>query len=85
MRRTPHPTPEMPPLSSLVGGPSSDSRSSRRGRGLEGQDAEFDPVQVEAIYQAGDPRPTSYGFEGKDTAGKAIKVYISADGKTFPN
>ena len=45
----------------------------------------FQPTQVEAIYQADKVQPISYGFEGKDAAGKKIEVYLSADGKTWLN
>jgi len=43
------------------------------------------PARVEAIYQARNARPVSYGFEGNGAAGRTIEVYISADGKTFLN
>jgi hypothetical protein len=46
---------------------------------------DFEPTLVEAIYQAGKSEPVSYGFEGKDDAGKKIEIYISADGRTFLN
>lgn len=46
---------------------------------------QFRHERIEAIFQVGNPRPVSYGFEGLDAAGKPIEVYISADGKTFLN
>jgi hypothetical protein len=47
---------------------------------------DFNPTRVEAIYQAENPRPTAYGFEGLvDAAGKVVEIYVSADGKSFLN
>ena len=46
---------------------------------------DFTPTQVEAIYQAERGQPVSFGFEGKDPAGRKKEVYISADGKTILN
>ncbi|MBN9518081.1 hypothetical protein J0H58_06115 [bacterium] len=43
------------------------------------------PDRVEAIYQAGNPRPVCYGFEGRDERGTEIEVYVSADGKACFN
>jgi hypothetical protein len=46
---------------------------------------DFTPEKVEAIYQAEQPQPVCYGFEGKDAAGKEVEVYVSADGKMWLN
>jgi hypothetical protein len=46
---------------------------------------QFQPKQVEAIYQAGNASPVCYGFEGTDATGKEVEVYISADGKSVLN
>jgi hypothetical protein len=52
---------------------------------LKSKRPDFRPTRVEAIYQAQNPAPVCYGFEGADGAGKSIEVYVTADGKTFLN
>jgi len=52
---------------------------------LKANRPEFNPTQVEAIYQAEAAQPSAYGFEGKDAAGSKTEVYLSADGRTFLN
>ncbi|MDB5313404.1 MAG: hypothetical protein JWO38_7606 [Gemmataceae bacterium] len=43
------------------------------------------PDRVEAIDQAGSPRPAGYGFVGRDAGGKTVEAHVSADGRTFLN
>ena len=45
----------------------------------------FEPTEIEAVYQMAKPQPVSYGFEGRDPAGKKVEIYLSADGKTWLN
>jgi len=52
---------------------------------LKARKPEFKPSVVEAIYQVDKNHPSAYGFEGVDSSGRKIEVYISADGKTFLN
>jgi len=52
---------------------------------LRAKRPDFKHERVEAIYQGESPRPVCYGFEGSDASGKAIEVYVSADGKSFLN
>jgi hypothetical protein len=52
---------------------------------LKGRMPDFTPTKVEAIYQAENGQPVSYGFEAPDAAGRVIEVYISADGKAVLN
>ena len=52
---------------------------------LKSRVPQFQMKRVEAIYQAENPHPFCYGFEGTDTAGKLLERYITADGKTFLN
>lgn len=45
----------------------------------------FEPKHIEAIYQLEKLVPVCYGFEGRDSDGREIEIYISADGKNFLN
>lgn len=52
---------------------------------LNGRIPAFKAKRVEAIYQAENPKPFCYGFEGTDSSGHEVELYITADGKTFLN
>jgi hypothetical protein len=53
--------------------------------GLKARIPYANPDWVVAIYQAGALLPVGYGFGGRNADGAAVKVYITADGKTFLN